>query len=310
MKLSKKVIEVLIIITFISIMSPSSYANNNQDISIENVFTNEDGIWYPGRVESKSFYITNNKKDNVKIDRLYIQLKSSKDLKTNQILNVNSKQFKELSKNSTVKLMYKDNILFKDKLDNLIHEKGIVLSQEISIKSNNKELLNMTIDMDGIMSNDAQYLENIFSIGVAYKVDNNGGSGGDNNGGSGGDNNGGSEGDNNGGSEGDNNGESGGDNNGESGGDNNGESGGDNNGESGGDNNGGSGGDNNGGSGGDNNGESCSNIGGTTDNIDKLPQTGGVINSSSLLILGTIVVGTGMVLNKKTSKIKGGKHHG
>ena len=237
MKLSKRIILVLTVVAGLSFSEINSYANTNQDISIDPIFPYEDGVWYPGRVESKDFYITNNKEHNIKIDRLYIQLKSSKDLKTNQMLNVNSNQFKELSKNSTVKLMYKGNILFEDKLDNLIHEKGIVLSQEIIIKSNKKELLNMTIDMDGAMNNDAQSLENIFSIGVAYKVDNAIGSGGDNNGGS------------------------------------------------------------------------DSNVGGSTDNIDKLPQTGGLINSSSLLALGSIIVGAGIILNKKSSEYKGGKHH-
>ncbi|MGL5694896.1 MAG: LPXTG cell wall anchor domain-containing protein, partial [Peptostreptococcaceae bacterium] len=157
----------------------------------------------------------------------------------NQFLDINSSKFKELAENSTVKLNYKNTVLFEDKLNNILSEKGIVLLEEINIKSNEKELLNMTIDMDEEMNNDAQALENIFSIGVAYKID-----------------------------------------------------------------------------------ETDTPIEpptkpqppvnpdtGIDGETDKLPQTGGIINSTSLLLLGTIVICTGIALNKKSSQGKGGKHH-
>lgn len=166
----KKIIHTSILISMMSIFSISSVYAEQKQIIIDPIFTQEQGNWYPGRVETKDFYITNNSKNTIEIDRLYIQLKSSRNLNTNEALNINSKQFKELSKNSIVKLIHKDKLLFKDKLENLLSENGIVLSQKISIKSNEKALLNMTIDMDEKMNNEAQYLENIFSIGVTYTV--------------------------------------------------------------------------------------------------------------------------------------------
>lgn len=238
----------------ITVFNPINiHASNKDYVSIDQIFTQEQGLWYPGRVESKDFYIRNNKENNISIDRLYIRLESSKDLKTNQSLDISSKQFKELSTNSTVKLYYKDKILFQDKLDNLLSEKGIVLAEEINIKSNGKVLLNMTIDMDEKMNNDAESLENIFSMGVAYKIDNNI--------------------------------------------------------------------------------ENVDpeppidpddqenidskpnidpdnlgiNVGGSTDG--NLPQTGGIINSYSLIALGTVTIGIGILLNKKSPKEKGGKYH-
>lgn len=42
---------------------------------------------------------------------------------------------------------------------------------------------------------------------------------------------------------------------------------------------------------------------------DKLPQTGGIINSASLIALGTVAIGTGIVLNKKSENKGGGKHN-
>ena len=41
----------------------------------------------------------------------------------------------------------------------------------------------------------------------------------------------------------------------------------------------------------------------------KLPQTGGIINSASLVALGAIAIGTGALLNKKSDKKGGDKHH-
>ena len=169
-----------------------------------------------------------------------MQLELCRNLRTNEILDIEHDKFKEVAEHSIVKMTYKDKLIFESELNELTHEKGIVLSEEIYIKSNDKELLNMTIEMTEEMAeqmdNNSQDLENIFNIGVSYKVDTNtdvdtdintdidvGESTDGENGGSG------------------------------------------------------------------------------ENNFDKLPQTGGLANSVSLLVLGTIAVGIGMILNNNTS---------
>lgn len=235
-KISKKIIQVLTITSIVSIFPIASYANNN-DIAIDQSFTYEDGLWKPGRIESKDFYINNNKENDISIDRLYMNLKSSEYWKTGEELDINSSKFKEFAKYSTVTLKHNNNVLFKDKFENLLSKNGINLSKDIYIKSNSKELLNMTIDMDLDMNNDAQALNNVFTIGVAYKMNED-----------------------------------------------------------------------------------------TTQPINpdkpikpeidfdgnqsvKLPQTGGIINGASLIVLGSVAIGTGFVLNKKASQEKGGDKH-
>ncbi len=245
-KLSKKIIQVLTITSIISAFPISSHANT--DITINQSFTYEDGLWKPGRIESKAFYINNNKESDISIDRLYMSLKSSEYWKTGEELDINSSKFKEFAKYSTVTLKHNNNVLFKDKFENLLSKDGINLSKEIYIKSNSKELLNMTIDMDLDMNNDAQALNNVFTIGVAYKMNEDTTppinpdepSNPDTN-------------------------------------------------------------------------DPSKPIKPGTD-VDgnqsgKLPQTGGVINGASLVLIGTVAIGTGLVLNKKSSKEKGGKHH-
>lgn len=236
MKISRKIIQILTITSIISLFPISSYADYG-DITIDQSFTYEDGFWKPGRIESKDFYINNNKKNDISIDRLYISLKSSEYWKTGEKLDINSKKFKEFAKYSTVTLKHGNNVLFKDKFENLLSKNGIKLSKDIEIKSNSKELLNMTIDMDLEMNNDAQALNNVFTIGVAYKIEedevppNNP----------------------------------------------------------------------------DDSVDTDTEVdGGSSDN---LPQTGGIINSSSLVALGVVSIGTGAVLNKKSDKKGGGKHN-
>ena len=169
MKLSKKIIQILTITSIISLFPINSHAEYG-DITIDQSFTYEDGFWKPGRIESKDFYINNNKKNDISIDRLYINLKSSEYWKTGEKLDINSKKFKEFAKYSTVTLKHGDNVLFEDKFENLLSKDGIKLSKDIDIKSNDRELLNLTIDMDLEMNNDAQALNNVFTIGVAYKM--------------------------------------------------------------------------------------------------------------------------------------------
>ena len=65
MKLNKKIIQVLTITSIISLFPISSYADN--DITIDQSFTYEDGLWKPGRIESKDFYINNNKENDISI---------------------------------------------------------------------------------------------------------------------------------------------------------------------------------------------------------------------------------------------------
>lgn len=240
-KLNKNIIQIITIASIVSIFPIYSYASG--DITIDSNFTYEDGLWKPGRIESKDFYINNNKENDISIDRLYMRLKSCEYWKTGEVLDINSEQFKELASYSTATLKHNENILFEDKLENLLSEEGIVLSDEIDIKANGKELLNMTIDMDLEMNNDAQALNNVFTIGVAYKMD-----------------------------------------------------------------------------------ETPKppvkptdptnpdkpvikpDTGVDSDNSGKLPQTGGIINSTSLIVLGTVAIGTGFILNKKSEEKGGDKH--
>lgn len=244
MKLSKRIIQSFVISSILFTTPINIFADTSKDVSIDHIFTSEDGLWYPGRIESKDFAIGNNREENIIVDRLSIELKYIKDIKNNLFLDKSSKEFNELSGNSIVKITYIGNTLFEGGLDEIISKKDIFLSKEININPNEKAVLNMTIDMLEGINNDAQGLENAFNIGASYKVDNS---------------------------------------------------------------------------------ELKPPV--DTENTvkpdtdkpikpdtggnesDKLPQTGGLINSYSLVVLGSVTIGIGVILNKKSSKEKGGKKY-
>lgn len=245
MRLKKYIVKILSVISIFLLSTTGIYAYEDGSIVIEPIFNETQGLWQPGKVESKEFYIKNNKNENITIDKIYLSLDSSTNYITKKEININSLEFNELARNTIVNLSYQGDALFQGKLDKLLSENGIVLYQELNIKSNEKLLLNMTMKKDGEMGNYAQSLENIFNIGVAYKID-------------------------------------------------------------------------------DNkpikpkppneqpnkNPDSSLNpdkeVGSGS---NKLPQTGGIINSTSLMMFGLAAIGIGFVLNKNASKEKGGKHH-
>ncbi len=169
--------------------------------------------------------------------------------------------------------------MFKDKFENLLSKDGIKLLKNIDIKSNSKELLNMTIDMDLKKNNDAQAIYNVFTIGVAYKIKQDIAPPTDQD------------------KPGDGNivpptdQDKPGDGNivpptdQDKPGD----------------------GDAVPPTDTDNSVDTDTDVDG--DRSDKLPQTGGVINSASLIVLGAIAIGTGAMLNKKSEEKEGGKHN-
>lgn len=215
---------------------PINADENTKPVEIHQVFTDADGQWYPGRIQSNDFSVTNNRTKGIKVDRLSIKLTSARNYNTGEILNQDSSEFKEIVENSTVTLKNGNTVLFEKNMNQLLEEEWTTLNEIISIQSNSDANLSMTIDMGKEeITNNAQAIESIFSIALTYKDD-----------------------------------------------------------------------------------EDTPVISDTDEddkdvivkpgtNDGKLPQTGGMINSATLTFLGAVAIGTGLVINKKSSSRKGGK---
>lgn len=235
-----KLISLSAIMTMCFVM-PISADENTKPVEIQQVFTDADGQWYPGRIQSNDFSIKNNRSKGIKVDRLSIKLTSSRNYKTGITLNKDSKEFQEISQNSIVTLKQGDKVLFEKNMSQLLEEEWTPLNEMISISSNSDAVLNMNIDMGKEeITNNAQAIESIFSIALTYKDDDN-----------------------------------------------------------------------------TTVKPEIDDEGDEDDNNDvvikpdiddgKLPQTGGIINSATLTLLGAVAIGTGIVIEKKSSSRKGGK---
>lgn len=217
-----KLISLTSILTICFVM-PINAEPNTKPVEIHQVFTDLDGQWYPGRIQSNDFRITNNRSKGVQVDRLSIKLTSSINNKTGNILNENSSEFKEISQNSIVSLKQGNKVLFEKTMSQLLDEEWTTLNEIISIEPNSNANLNMTINMGKEeITNNAQAIESIFSIALTYKEDD-------------------------------------------------------------------------------------SVIVKPEIDDGKLPQTGGLINSATLTLLGAVAIGTGLIIEKKSSSVKGGK---
>lgn len=233
-KNSIKLISLSAIMAMCSVI-PISANENTKPVEIQQVFTEADGQWYPGRIQSNDFSIKNNRSKGIKVDRLSIKLTSSRNYKTGITLNQDSSEFKEISQNSVVRLKQGDKVLFEKSMNQLLEEEWTPLNEMISIQSNSDAKLNMTIDMGKEeITNNAQAIESVFSIALTYKdddtilkpeIDED---------------------------------------------------------------------------------DKEDLVKPDTDN-GKLPQTGGIINSATLTVLGVMAIGTGLVIEKKSSSRKGGK---
>ena len=166
----KKMIKLFSLLSIFLLVPITAYADT-VDIIIDESFTEKDGLWIPGRIDSKEFYIHNNKSNKISIDKIYLNLKECEYWKTGEKLDVNSSKFEEFAKYSKVTLKHKNNILFEGTFENLLSKDGINLSKKLDINKNSKELLDMRIDIDIDMNNDAQALRNTFDIGLTYSID-------------------------------------------------------------------------------------------------------------------------------------------
>lgn len=215
-----KLVSLSTIMTMCFVM-PISVNAETKSIEIQQVFTDEDGQWYPGRIQSNDFSIRNNGTKGIKVDRLSIKLTSSRNYQTGINLTQDSSEFKEISENSIVTLKQGDKVLFEKNMSQLLEEEWTPLNELISINPNSDAILNMTIDIGKEeVTNNAQAIESIFSISLTYKEDED-------------------------------------------------------------------------------------KLLHSKPNDDKLPQTG--MNSVTIMFLGVVAIGTGLVIENKSSSIKGGK---
>ena len=163
----------------ISITLPS-YARPKDSgvVNISPIFTKNDGHWYPGRIQSNNFEMSNNGSRAIRVDKLIIDLTSCKNYKTDKVIDKGSSEFRKIAQNSTVTLKSGNKVLFEKTIASLLDESGALLNETIRIGAKSSVNLNMSISMNGEeIGNESQAIQSIFSVGVNYREESSGGDG-------------------------------------------------------------------------------------------------------------------------------------
>ncbi|MBO3444222.1 hypothetical protein [Clostridium sp. CCUG 7971] len=280
----KRAIKAILLSSIISITLtvPTFATSNNNNLTINIERYNPEGGWRPGLSKDFEISLKNNTNKNIKVDKISIYRKSRES-------NSLEKALDEMEKHTKVNFKYKGELISKSNssLKDIINKNRIVLEKQISVSGKQEEEIVMEIAIEKEMGNAAQLVSSVYSFDIGYKIIDSGGSGGggtvtppgsedrpedpDNPG----DTDKPEDPDNPGGSEDTDKPEK----------------------------------PNKPGGSEDINRPSKpnkpgSNVGGST---NKLPQTGGLVNSSTLTILGISVAGVGIALDRKSSSKKGGK---
>ena len=147
---------------------------SNKDATIQ-IYEQPTGLYKPGSSETMRFVIKNNTNKKMTVRKIYIIEKSRENG-----FNL-GKAFEEMAKYTTITIKEEGNeenqvsVKLKDILGK---DNGVNLDKSISINCNREKEFILTIDMDEEMNNDAQGLLKIFSLGVVYNLSSGGGGGG------------------------------------------------------------------------------------------------------------------------------------
>ncbi|MEG2457984.1 MAG: hypothetical protein RSB41_03745 [Bacilli bacterium] len=169
----KRIIKVMTISSIICfvIATPtfaSSKNTNNISLSIERYEPKEG--WKPGDNNEIKITIKNNSNKNIKVDQIFINHKSKEGLNL-------EKAFKEMSENTNVIFRYNNKNISKDiTLQNLLSDGKVVIDDVVVNRNTTLDIL-MAIDMNENMGNNAQGLSNVYTFKIGYRNIDNGGGG-------------------------------------------------------------------------------------------------------------------------------------
>lgn len=171
MKNIKKALKVITLssILCISLSAPIFADSSNALIEIER-YQQPSGGWQPGDAREIKFAIKNNTTNkDMTVSKIYIIEKSKMD-----ILDA----FKEMTENTSITIkdgetIIKESISLEDMLKNEAN-----LDKKIVISPGKIKELTMLIDMNTEMDNKAQGLSKVFSLGTVYSLSSTGGGGG------------------------------------------------------------------------------------------------------------------------------------
>ena len=133
---------------------------NNQNISIYITENFKKELYKPGDSDDLKFELKNNTNSTAKIKKLYL---SKKD-------NNSNKPFEEMSKYTNVTIKNKDEVIVQGLLKDLLDDNKFNLN--VTLEPNKSIVLDMYIDIDESMGNEAQNVYQELYISADYELHN------------------------------------------------------------------------------------------------------------------------------------------
>ena len=180
-KLIRNIFLSMIICCFFLISIKTSFVQaetKNPDVRIlpmsgeatEGIFNENDGLWYPGRQEVRSFYIENDRNEDLEIDKFNIDIVSLINLSSKQNIIAESDVYKDFLKNAMISIGTEDKMIESRSFQEVLNSNGIVLDEKIKVNSKTKKNMRLMLSIAPSGENNLQDLINRFNLGINYRV--------------------------------------------------------------------------------------------------------------------------------------------
>lgn len=139
--------------------------------SKEGIFNLKDGLWYPGREEVRDFYIENNHKEEIQVEKINFQMISLLSSEKQKKINTEDVEYKDFMKNANLSLLCDGKTLYEGNFEELIEKGEIDLNKKIIVKGNAKKNMQLVFSISPKAENNLQGVINEFKLGITYTMD-------------------------------------------------------------------------------------------------------------------------------------------
>ncbi|WP_035293451.1 LPXTG cell wall anchor domain-containing protein [Clostridium sp. KNHs214] len=139
--------------------------------SKEGIFNLKDGLWYPGREEVRGFYVDNNYKEDIQVEKINFQTISLLSLEEQRIIATEDTIYKDFMKNVNISLLCDGKILYEGTFEKLMEKGEINLNEKVTVKGNTKKNMQLVFAISPKAENNLQGVVNEFKLGITYTMD-------------------------------------------------------------------------------------------------------------------------------------------
>ncbi|GLC30528.1 hypothetical protein [Clostridium omnivorum] len=133
------------------------------------IFSDSDGLWYPGKTVSKQFVIKNDFNNEIEFNKISVKIQSVDMYVLNKIINSDEDLYKEFLKNLKVQLKDGENIIFDDTFESF-NKNGVLLNYPMKIASKGQKEFSLSLHFEETAGNIFQNLRHLFNLSIQYEL--------------------------------------------------------------------------------------------------------------------------------------------